>query len=152
MDIRGQMTPNSKTFILRAVKRGNIMKSSHFPEFDELSKLAKENPEALEKLRKDLVEQLIQSAPEQYQNRLKGLQVKIDMERRRAKTPIASCIRISQMMQESFTKLRDALNQMQNAQAPEKSTGLTPINGKGKSKVQEIKEPILAEVIEFPTN
>lgn len=129
------------------------MKSSQFPEFDELSKLAKENPEALENLRKDLIEQLIQGAPEQYQNRLRGLQFKIDMERRRAKTPIASCIRISQMMQESFTKLRDALNQMQNPQAPEKNELLlSTVNKKGKHKAKETKEPMLAEVIEFPTN
>ncbi|MCY0966825.1 DUF3135 domain-containing protein [Parathalassolituus penaei] len=76
------------------------------PSFDELKKLAASNPEQLEKLRAQLIEDTISKAPEQYQRRLRGLQFQIDMERRRARTPMASCIRISKMMHDHLHQLR----------------------------------------------
>jgi hypothetical protein len=86
------------------------------PDFEQLVKLAQEDPEALESLRKNLCEALIQQAPESYQQRLRGLQFKIDMERRRAKTPMAACIKLSSLMQDSFYKLRTALNEVTGQQ------------------------------------
>ena len=116
------------------------MKNNNFPEFEELSKLAKENPEGLENLRKELIEGLIHNAPEQYHQRLRGLQFKIDMERRRAKNPIAACIKISQMMQDSFSKLREALNQMQATQPQKENTTQEPQDLKGKVNNIETKK------------
>lgn len=85
--------------------------SNALPSFDELMQLAKTDPEGLEALRTRLVEELIASAPANYQRRLRGLQFRIDMERLRAHSPMAACIRISNMMHESLDRLRDALNQ-----------------------------------------
>jgi len=83
------------------------------PEFDALMKMAKEDPEALENLRQTAVEELIQSAPLNQQRRLRGLQFQVDMERQKAKNPMDSCIRISRLMHDSFSKLRDTLNEAQ---------------------------------------
>ena len=65
------------------------------PSFDELKKLAEENPEELENLRKEMVQKTIDSAPEWQQRRLRGLQFQIDMEREKAKKPVNACIKIS---------------------------------------------------------
>lgn len=116
--------------------------SSELPNFDELLKLAQENPEELEALRKRLCDNLIQNAPQKYRRRLRGLQFQIDMERQKAKTPMAACLKISAMMHESFRSLRDALNEAQGIQAG----NLTAIN---RSKPAN---PPVAKVLEFPAN
>ncbi len=90
------------------------------PDFDQLKEMAENDPEQLEQLRIRLCEQVIQDAPEKYRRRLRGLQFRLDMERRRAKSPMTACIAISGMMHDSFDRLRLALNE---------ATG----NGHGKS-------------------
>lgn len=79
------------------------------PAPEQLRLLAEQDPEALEALRLQLVEELIGQASESTQRRLRGLQFQIDMERRRAKTPMGACIRISQMMHDSLYELNLAL-------------------------------------------
>lgn len=80
------------------------------PSFDVLREMAQKDPEALERLRVQLCDQLIQDAPPAYRRKLRGLQFRVDMERRRAKSPMAACIAISGMMHDTFDKLRQALN------------------------------------------
>jgi hypothetical protein len=80
------------------------------PSFDELMNLALHEPEKLESLRQSWVEDTINSAPEYFQRRLRGLQFQIDMEREKASNPVSSCIRISQMMHEGLASLHDAIN------------------------------------------
>ena len=81
------------------------------PDFDKLREMAQHDPEGLERLRVQLCDQLIQSAPEAYRRKLRGLQFRVDMERRRAKSPMAACIAISSMMHDSFDRLRQVLNE-----------------------------------------
>jgi len=83
------------------------------PDFNELMRLAQENPDELERIRQEAVEDLITNAPSDHQRRLRGLQFQVDMERKRAKNPMDSCIRISRLMHDSFAKLRDTLNEAQ---------------------------------------
>lgn len=86
----------------------------NLPDFDEMVKMAKEDPERLETLRKEMVQEIIEAAPTEDQKRkLRGLQFRIDMERTKAKTPLASCIKISSMMRESFVKLKDEIQKLQ---------------------------------------
>jgi hypothetical protein len=68
--------------------------------FDEWKKLAEENPEAFEFTRQFMIDSLIKQAKEA--DRLKRLQWRIDMERRRSKNPMSACVRISSMMLDSF--------------------------------------------------
>ena len=81
------------------------------PNFDELMKLAQNDPNKLEILRQSWIEDMISNAPDHCQRRLRGLQFQIDMERQIASHPVSSCIRISQMMHEGFANLREILNQ-----------------------------------------
>lgn len=80
------------------------------PSFDELARIAKDDPAKYEEIREQLVNDLIASAPDESQRRLRGLQFQVDMERRRSKTPMASCIAISKMMHDSLYTMGQTLN------------------------------------------
>ncbi len=71
-------------------------------DFNTWATLAQQDPERFEALRHRLLAEFIEHAPEHFRPRLSGLQFRIDMERRRAKTPLAACIRISQLMMEKL--------------------------------------------------
>ena len=86
------------------------------PEFDRLTAMAQHNPEQLEALRRQMIEETISQADESIQRKLHGLQFHIDMEIRRAKTPMAACVKISEMMHGSLSNLRSALNDQSNQQ------------------------------------
>lgn len=88
-----------------------LTRQAHF-DFDHWSRLAILDPEAFEARRHALIEDLIQRAPPHRQPRLRGLQWRIDRVRERSGTPLAACIRISEMMWESLLGeggLRDSL-------------------------------------------
>ncbi|WP_108125563.1 DUF3135 domain-containing protein [Saccharospirillum mangrovi] len=80
------------------------------PNFDTLMELANRDPDGLEHLRSSLIRDFIDQAPDNQRQRLQGLQFTIDMERRKAKNPVQSCMRMSQMMHERVTDLCDSLN------------------------------------------
>lgn len=84
-------------------------------DFEELQKLAQDDPDKLEELRIQWCEQIIREAPSAYRRKLRGLQFRIDMERRKAKSPMAACISLSGMMHDSFDRLRYALNEATGA-------------------------------------
>lgn len=79
------------------------------PCFEDLAALAKQNPMEFEALRIRLCHQLINSAPEHSRKRLLGIQFKIDMERKKARSPMAACLKISSMMNDSLIALNEAL-------------------------------------------
>lgn len=66
--------------------------------FDQWCALAKSDPEAFEAKRQALIEQTITGAPAHMQQRLRGLQWRVDMERKRAKNPTSACVNIYRMM------------------------------------------------------
>ncbi|MBX2858599.1 MAG: DUF3135 domain-containing protein [Cellvibrionaceae bacterium] len=86
------------------------MFTSNWPSFDELKKIAEEDPEALERFRQQQVNAIIESAPEHTQRRLRGIQFQVNCRRRLHKSALGSCISISKMMQESVQQLNEALN------------------------------------------
>ena len=69
-------------------------------DFESWFKLFESNPEEFEKQRKKVIDELIISSREK--RRLNGLQFKVDMERKRSKTPIGSCVRLSNILMEHF--------------------------------------------------
>ena len=89
------------------------------PDFDYLKSLAQDNPEALEALRRDLCQRLIDRAPARLRQRLNGLMFRIDMETRRSKNAIHSCVTLSRMMMDSFSDLHDALLNVEKSREPE---------------------------------
>lgn len=80
------------------------------PDFDSLMSMARQSPEKLEQLRDSISQDTIDAAPAHCKDRLRGLQFEIDSQRKLCKSPLAACIRISQMMHHSFEDLRCSLN------------------------------------------
>lgn len=91
------------------------------PSVDELIALAKRDPEGLENLRKQQIEQLITAAPAKLQNRLRGLQFQIDSRRRLHKSPMGACLMISDMMLDSLGRLNEALHGSITHDAPQET-------------------------------
>ena len=78
-------------------------KSLTILDFDEAVALARQDPEAYEQYRLDAIEALISSASRKNQQHLRRLQWRIEQERKRAPNPTAACVKIYQMMWDSFT-------------------------------------------------
>ena len=66
--------------------------------FEECVRLAKKDPDAFENYRIEMIKQVIDRARPECQQRMKGLQFQIDMERRKTGTPMASCLRLNEIM------------------------------------------------------
>ena len=66
-------------------------------DFDSMTAIAKEDPVEFERLRQMAIDEFIESAPPDRRERLRGLQWRIDQERRN-RTPLSACLRISKMM------------------------------------------------------
>ena len=84
-------------------------------DFDRWAALAQADPEAFEAWRQALIEEAIEAAPPDCRQRMRGLQFRIDLERRRARTPLKACLRLSSLMWQSVmgeNGLLDALNGM----------------------------------------
>ena len=86
--------------------------TTQLPDVDDLIKMAQDDPDGLERLRHELCTQLIENAPEHYQRRLNGIQFQIDMTRRKSSNGLHSCIKISEMMLESYQKLQSTLAEL----------------------------------------
>lgn len=104
-------------------------------DFDEWSSLAKIAPDEFETRRHRAIEQIISNGSNV--RRLRGLQCRIDLERRRARTPLQACLRLSSMMWDSFDECRSELNHFvrvasgatcgkQTASRPAKSAKIIP--------------------------
>jgi hypothetical protein len=98
-------------------------------EFESWLALAQADPPEFERRRRHAVERVIESA--RAPARLRGLQFRIDMERRRSRTPYKSCLRLYQMMWDSFTDLDDMLNWYTRA-GPSSSGRTGPVRGPAK--------------------
>lgn len=113
--IGGQLRVGEKSYARRSAnsRRVSHMSSkqeknrtpSTYPDFDEMMVLAKEDPDAFEVERQRHIESFLAAIPEEKRDRLTGLQWKVDQVRNLARTPMAACIEISNMMRESLNKL-----------------------------------------------
>lgn len=77
-------------------------------DFDEWARLAREDASSFEQRRQALIERTLGAAPADLQQRLRGLQFRIDMERERAGTALGAAIRLNSMMWSSVMDLREA--------------------------------------------
>lgn len=71
-------------------------------DFDDAMALAKNDPDAFEQYRLDAIEALITSVDMKKQQNLRRLQWRIEQERKRAPNPAAACVKVYQMMWDSF--------------------------------------------------
>ncbi|MFT7652951.1 MAG: hypothetical protein ACI9ON_001296 [Limisphaerales bacterium] len=80
------------------------------PAFDVLVDMARNDPQRLELLRRRLTANVIKNAAtEQKRKRLEGLQFRVDMEREKARSPLAATIKISEMMCHSLADLHRSM-------------------------------------------
>lgn len=83
---------------------------SRLPAFDVLVDMARNDPHGLESLRVSLTEAVIAEAGDELKRkRLQGIQFRVDMERQRARSPLAACIRVSEMMCQSLAELHRSM-------------------------------------------
>jgi hypothetical protein len=86
-------------------------------DFDMMMDLAKNSPEEFEDLRQGLINDYIQSLPKERQHRMECLQWRIERARDQAKTPLGSCMAITEMMWESFEQLNTLFMEMKNSES-----------------------------------
>jgi len=92
------------------------------PDHESLSVLARDDPEAFEDLRRKLVGELIERAPEATKLRLRGLQFRLDYIHRRSGNPLGATVKIYQLMWQSFLRLHDELTTFRGpVEAPRRS-------------------------------
>lgn len=82
------------------------------PAHDVLVRMAREDPEAFEVLRRELVEHCIASAPVLLQPRLRQLQLRIDGIRITSPSPLIASQRLQRLMGESVLQLEEAFHQI----------------------------------------
>ncbi|MCK5640601.1 MAG: DUF3135 domain-containing protein [Gammaproteobacteria bacterium] len=93
-------------------------------DFDSWLNLSRKDPDHFEIQRQNLIAEAIAQAPKDRQKRLHGLQWRIEQMRRRAKTPMAACISISDLMWDVFAG-ENGLQSMLNA-PPKKPDVIRP--------------------------
>jgi len=99
-------------------------------DFDEAVALARQDPEAYEQYRLDAVEALITSSSRKNQQHLRRLQWRIDQERKRAPNAAAACVKIYQMMWDSFTGENGFVDIICNGNYPSRNASDTPPKAK----------------------
>ena len=107
--------------------------------FEEWMVLAKNNPDEFEEKRREHIELFINSASKNNQHRLRGLQWQIDQTRKLSRSPMASCIEISNMMWDSLDRLKEHQYELVNTTLRQ-----TP-------KINKL-EPLNAIILPIPTN
>jgi hypothetical protein len=75
----------------------NFSNSTEF-DFDRWARLAKDDPEAYEDMRREMVQEILDNTSPEIKRRMQGLQWQIDQVRSTSANPMASCLKISQMM------------------------------------------------------
>lgn len=99
----------------------NHQPSEYEIDFDAWKTLAQKDPAAFEAKRRQCIEALIEGAPVEKRRRLRGIQWQVDQIRSLSRTPLASCIAISNMMWDSLYQL----NQQQRELT--QSTSIHPV-------------------------
>ncbi|WP_296057878.1 DUF3135 domain-containing protein [uncultured Amphritea sp.] len=104
------------------------MNSQNKPlDFDHLAKLAQTKPQVLERYLRLKINQIINTARPENRIHLRRLQFRIDAVRYRAKTPLAACIKISQMMHDELWCLKEVLNGSKDSKNPAGSANASVI-------------------------
>ena len=104
----------------RAIMKKQGSNNENEFEFQQWMELAQKDPEKFEKKRLELIESVINGAPESMRKRLSGLQWSIDAKLKTSKNPMDGCLTIFQMMMDSVYEpggLLSALN-MEDIEKP----------------------------------
>ena len=114
--------------------------------FDEWAELAARDPQGFEELRQEAIDAAIDRARgTQQRRRLQGLQWRIDMVRQQAKTPLAACVHMYDMMWDKVLGDDGMLEMMQ----PFRSEPPAPQAHSSDRRTQPVS-PRRATIIPFP--
>jgi hypothetical protein len=105
------------------------MKEHEHPDpfdFERWVELASSDTEAFERAREAAVEGLIAQCKPGMQQRLRGLQWRIDQVRRQAGSPVGACMKLSQMMWESVLGPDGLVEHVERLSSPAQPTSLRP--------------------------
>ena len=100
----------------RRAKKSNDKRLS-LPDFDTLRDMAKNDPQALESLRLQLCQKVIDNAPEHARARLEGLMFQIESRRRLAQSELDACRDVSRMMHDSLKRMQYMLTDLRAMQS-----------------------------------
>ena len=87
--------------------------------FDDWCELASEDPQAFETARSAVIEDFLSTVPGSSQQRLRGLQWRIDTIRQHSSNPMAACMSIYNMMWEKLAGENGMLDTMAGLYNPE---------------------------------
>jgi hypothetical protein len=79
-------------------------------DFDAWARLAKDDPAEFERRRELALRAAIDAAPPDFRQRLEQLQNRLDRDRQRAPTPLASRVRMNSLLWAGFYRLRKELS------------------------------------------
>jgi len=102
-----------------ASRAGVSMAARQGFDFERWARLARDDPGTFEQERARLIGELIAAAPPELRPRLEALQWRIEQVRRRSRTPLAACLKISAMMWERVTGAHGLLPHLRRLTAPE---------------------------------
>lgn len=88
------------------------------PSHEELSKLARDDPPAYEALRREIIDDFIDHAPDKLKPRLLGLQFRVDSLRRLSRSALGSTVKIYDLMWKSFVTLNYQWQEFVHMEAP----------------------------------
>lgn len=108
--------------------------------FEEWMLLYKKDPDSFEKNRLKLIQAAINEAPEKMHRRLTGIQWRVDCEIKLAKTPMAGCIKVYQMMMDSVYESDGLLDALSSTQRELKRSPLSIVPIDHSSKKNENRD------------
>lgn len=107
-------------------------------DFDAWAKLAKDDPNAFESMREQMIQDVIASTSPEIKRRMEGLQWQIDQIRSTSANPMSSCLKISQMMWENVTGEDGLIDHMRQLSDPIQEQ--KPNKPKGTAKIINISD------------
>jgi len=106
--------------------------------FDEWASLATSDPDKFEQRRLNCIEQFIGRYPASRQKRLRGMQFRIDMERKRARTPMGACVKLSSMMWDAVMGDQGLVSTVKLLVDPGNHSAISPTPGLHKQESAKI--------------
>ena len=92
---------------MRSPARADVL-----PSHDALVRLADSDPEAFEALRRQLIEDFINRAPDSARLRLRGIQYRVEAIRSASRSPLGATVKIHELMWKSFLQMNQRLQEL----------------------------------------
>ena len=117
--------------------------SPELPNHEDLARLARDDPEAYESFRREMIQTFIDSAPARLKSRLTGIQFRVEGLRRLSPSGLGATVRIYELMWESFLTLnhdwQDFVRMKEEALAGQTSLEATRFRPSKNARVLEFR-------------